>query len=560
MKIKPFYRLILLALLFSVHQPVQAQQYTRQDTLRGANGPNRAWWDLVYYHLNVRVFPDQQSISGENIMKFVALKEGQTLQIDLQAPMQLTRVAQHGDNLKVTAIGNAYMVQLPKVMKAGEQGQLSLFFEGQPPVAKNPPWDGGFVWSKDSVSQKQPKHFIASACQGEGASLWWPCKDFPADEVDSMDISITVPSGLMDVSNGQLVEVNKNRKTKTTTYHWQVKNPINNYGVNINVADYASFDEIYDGEKGPLHCSYYVLKSDLQKAKRQFQQVPKMLKALEHWFGPYPFYEDGFKLVQTPYLGMEHQSSVTYGNGFKNGYKGTDLSGTGWGQTFDFIIVHEAGHEWFANNITNKDVADMWIHEGFTTYSEALYVEYYEGKEACDEYMRGIRSRILNDRPVIGHYGVNEEGSGDMYVKGACMLHTLRQIVNDDALWRSMLRGMNETFYHQTVSAAQIEGYMATKTGLELKPFFDQYLRTTQIPVMEYEIQDGYLNYRWTNCVADFNMPIALSIGGDSMILDASKKWHSLKLPNAEVSVEINQNLLIGQQFNGRFDNAAHQQ
>jgi aminopeptidase N len=296
------------------------------------------------------------------------------------------------------------------------------------------------------------------------------------DEPDSMLISVNVPDNLMDVSNGRLrsVEIKAN---KTKTYNWFVSNPISNYGVNINIGDYVHFSEVFKGEKGDLDCDYYVLKDNLEKAKEQFRQVPMMLKAFEHWFGPYPFYEDSYKLVEAPYLGMEHQSSVTYGNGFKNGYLGTDLSRTGWGLKFDFIIVHESGHEWFANSITYKDIADMWVHESFTNYSENLYVEYYYGKEAGSEYVIGSRRNIKNDRPVVGIYDVNYEGSGDMYYKGGNMLHTLRQIINDDEKWRGILRGMNGDFYHQVVTGEQIENYLSEKTGLNLTSIFDQYLR-----------------------------------------------------------------------------------
>ena len=259
--------------------------------------------------------------------------------------------------------------------------------------------------------------FIASTCQGDGASLWWPCKDHMYDEPDSMLISVNVPDNLMDVSNGRLRSVVRH-ENKTATYNWFVANPINNYGVNINIGDYVHFSEIFNGEKGALDCDYYVLRENLEKAKEQFKQAPMMLAAFEHWFGPYPFYEDGYKLVEAPYLGMEHQSSVTYGNGFENGYRGTDLSSTGWGLKFDFIIIHESGHEWFANSITYEDIADMWVHESFTNYSENLYVEYYYGKKAGADYVLGSRKNIRNDRPVTGTYNVNSRGSGDMYVQG----------------------------------------------------------------------------------------------------------------------------------------------
>jgi aminopeptidase N len=361
------------------------------------------------------------------------------------------------------------------------------------------------------------------------------------DEVDNMLISVNVPGTLTDVSNGRLISVRK-QKNGTKTYNWYVSNPINNYGVNINIGDYVSFSEKYKGEKGILDCTYYVLRENLAKAKKQFKEVSRMLKAFEYWFGPYPFYEDGYKLVEAPYLGMEHQSSITYGNRYENGYLGSDLSGTGWGLKFDFIIVHESGHEWFANSITNKDIADMWIHESFTNYAESLFLEYYYGKEAAYTYLWGLRKNILNDKPIIGHYDVNNEGSSDMYYKGSNMLHTLRQIVNNDEKWRLILRELNNTFYHQTVTTKQIEDYLSASTGIDLEPFFNQYLRDARVPTLEYYFQDNYLVYRWTNCIFEFNMPIKISINGQEKWIKPQNNWkkESITVQNPKLSIDDN--------------------
>ncbi|WP_299466351.1 M1 family metallopeptidase [uncultured Microscilla sp.] len=504
----------------------QKNQFTRQDSLKGSITPERAWWDLTYYHLKVQVYPEKKRIAGSNTIRYKVLKNGQRMQIDLQEPMKITKVQQNGKALKYSREGNVYWVTLPPQLK-GKTGELIVFFEGTPKVARRAPWDGGFVWKRD----KNNRHFITVACQGEGASLWWPCKDHPYDEPDNgMMISVTVPENLMDVSNGKLVKTDHNKAAKTKTYHWQVKNPINNYGVNVNIGDYAHFSEKYEGEKGTLDCNYYVLKYNLEKAKKQFKQVKKMLTAFEHWFGPYPFYEDGFKLVEVSYLGMEHQSSVTYGNRYKNGYLGSDLSGSGWGLKFDFIIVHEAGHEWFANNITHQDVADMWIHEGFTAYSENLYLDYHFGKKASREYVLGTRRNIRNDRPVIGVYNVGNEGSGDMYYKGANLLHMIRVIIGNDKKWRKILRGLNKKFYHQTVTTQQIESYVIKKSRKKLAKMFDQYLRTKQIPILEYKKDNGTLSYRWTNCVKGFDMPLKTTMGEKTVWLKPTQQWKSTKL------------------------------
>ena len=363
------------------------------------------------------------------------------------------------------------------------------------------------------------------------------------DEVDSMLISITVPKGLMDVSNGRLRSIDQFGDTKT--FNWFVDNPINNYGVNVNIGDYAHFSEVYDGENGNLDMDYYVLKDNLEKAKEHFKDAPKMMKAFEYWFGPYPFYEDGYKLVEVPYLGMEHQSSVTYGNKYMNGYLGNDLSGTGWGLKFDFIIIHESGHEWFANNITYKDIADMWIHEGFTAYSENLFIDYYYGKEASADYVIGTRANILNDKPIIGYYNVNNEGSGDMYYKGANMLHTLRQLIEDDEKWRQILRGLNKTFYHQTVATQQIENYLSDQSGIDLTEFFNQYLRTTEIPTLEYKIENNQLKYHWIHIVDKFDMPILVSINNKEQWLFPTSIWKFMPLESNNIVFKVDRNFYV---------------
>ncbi|HAS45065.1 MAG TPA: peptidase M1 [Microscillaceae bacterium] len=530
-----------ILLMASTASYAQKNRFTRQDTLKGSITPERAWWDLRYYHLKVQVFPDKKSIAGSNLIRYKVTKPRQRMQVDLQKPMKLTKAQQNGQDVKFTREGNVYWLDLPP-QKKGSTAEVTVFFEGTPRIATRPPWDGGFVWKRD----KNNKHFITEACQGEGASLWWPCKDHPEDEPnDGMMISVTVPEDLMDVSNGRLVKVDHNKSDKIKTYHWQVKNPINSYGVNINIGDYGHFKEIYKGEKGDLTCDYYVLKYNLERAKKQFKQAPMMLKAFEHWFGPYPFYEDGFKLVEVSYLGMEHQSSVTYGNRFGNGYLGSDLSGSGWGKKFDFIIIHEAGHEWFANSLTHKDVADMWVHEGFTAYSENLYLDYHFGKKASREYVLGTRRIIRNDRPVIGVYNVNNEGSSDMYYKGANILHMIRQMIDNDKKWRKVLRGMNKDFYHQTVSSAQIEKYIIKKTRLKLAKFFDQYLRTTKIPNLEYKIKDGKLQYRFTNCVDGFTMKIRTSINGKQKWLKPTSKWQSIKVKGATTEFKVDRDFYV---------------
>jgi len=517
-----------------------AQTFTRQDTLRGSITPQRAWWDLTHYDLSVAVFPESQSISGTNIMQYTVLEEvDKTLQIDLQSPLVIERVTQNGKDLSWTSEGSAHFISLKAKQKKGSSQKLSITWKGKPKAAENAPWDGGFSWSKDSKGH----HFIATSNQGIGSSVWWPNKDHSYDEVDSLDMHITVPKDLVDVSNGRLIGITEQGQTKT--YHWTVKNPINNYGINLNIGNYVNFSEVYLGENGPLDMDYWVLEHNLEKAKKQFQQAPMMMRAFEYWFGPYPFYEDSFKLVEAPYLGMEHQSSVTYGNGYANGYRGKDLSGTGEGLKFDFIIIHESGHEWFANNITNKDVADMWIHESFTNYSENLFLDYHYGKKSAAQYVIGTRKNVQNKSTIIGQYDVHSSGSGDMYYKGGNMLHMIRTIVNDDELWRQTLRGLNKDFYHDIVTTQQVEDYLSKHLKVDLSSIFDQYLRTTQIPTFEYRLDKNTLSYRFIDVVDHFKMPLRVALDGVTHTLQTTNEWQEVTIPQDSSIVVIPEDYYI---------------
>ena len=541
-------RIFLAVLIITLIAPlstIQAQgllqektDFTRQDTLRGSITPEREWWDLTYYHLDIKVNPDDKFISGKNTIQYKVLKNQSVMQVDLQAPLKITKVIQNNKPLEVKHDGNAHFVSLAQTQNIGDINSIDVYYEGKPQEAKNAPWDGGFSWKKD----ENGNHFIATSCQGLGASVWWPNKDHMYDEVDSMLISVNIPKGLTNISNGRLRKLEEHTDN-TVTSHWFVNNPINNYGVNVNIGDYVHFSEVFDGEKGDLDLDYYVLRDNLEKAKVHFEDTTKMMKAFEHWIGPYPFYEDGFKLVEVPYLGMEHQSSITYGNKYMKGYLGRDVSGTGWGLKFDFIIIHEAGHEWFANNITYKDIADMWIHEGFTAYIESLYLEYHYSKKAGDEYAVGKGKNIKNDRPVIGYYNVNKEGSGDMYNKGAYMLHTLRQLIEDDEKWRMILRGLNKTFYHQTVTTKQIEDYLSIESGIDLTEFFNQYLRDIRIPTLEYEITDNKLKYRYTEIIENFDMPILIEVDGTKKWLFPKADWQTMKIESN--AIKIDENFLV---------------
>ncbi|GAA5221457.1 M1 family metallopeptidase [Membranihabitans marinus] len=527
----------LILLFLPLLAAAQDQVYSHQDSLFGSITPEREWWDLNYYHLDIEVEPKEKTIYGQNTIQYTVLRPGSTMQIELQDPLEILSIHQDGQLLTYRRDGFSYLIELSKKQVVGHVNEIVVKYGGHPKPSPNPPWSGGITWDKDDNGID----FVASSCQKDGPSLWWPCKDHPYDETDSMLISVTVPDHLMDVSNGRLRSITSPKKGYKT-YHWFVASPINNYGVNINIGDYVHFKETYDGEAGVLDCDYYVLRDNLKKAKKQFEEVPRMLDAFEYWFGPYPFYVDGFKLVEAPYLGMEHQSSVTYGNGYKNGYLGRDLSGSGWGMKFDYIIIHESGHEWFANNITYADIADMWIHESFTTYSESLFLDYHFGLEASSAYVRGLRSSIVNDGPIIGQYDVHQPGSRDMYFKGANILHTLRQVVNDDDLWRQVLRGLNVEFYHATIRSHQLIDYIDSMvTEIDLQPFFTQYFKDARVPIFTYRIQNNQIMYKYDNVVAGFRMPIKILQNGQVFSLDnASDQWQMASIGEGAIVVDPN--------------------
>ena len=529
---KILYRFILSLSIFhflsftSRAQPLhQKQEFTHADTLRGTITPERAWWNVTHYDLSVHFDFNKRSITGYNIISYkIVSAPAKEMQIDLQLGLDIDSILYNGKSLSFRREENAYFVAVPAAQNEQQINKITVYYHGIPRPALHPPWDGGMIWSKD----EEGNPWISVACQGLGASVWYPCKDHQSDEPDSASLSMTVPDTLTAVANGRLRSEMKNGDG-TATYTWAVRSPINNYNIIPYIGKYAHWHEDYDGEKGKLDCDFWVMEYNLEKAKLQFRQVIQMLHCFEHWFGPYPFYEDGYKLIEAPHLGMEHQSAVAYGNGFANGYRGTDLSGTGWGLKWDFIIVHESGHEWFGNNITTKDVADMWVHEGFTNYSETIFTDCEYGTEAGNDYVIGTRKRIQNDKPIEGPYGVNQEGSGDMYYKGGNLVHMIRQIINNDSSFRMLLRGMNETFYHQTVTGKQVEAYISKTSGIDFSKVFDQYVRTTQIPVLEYKVSGYKLSYRWADCVKGFNMPLKINFGGEKWI-SPTEKWKVLKI------------------------------
>lgn len=509
---------LLAAPIAAAQEPAPAP--THADSLRGSITPERAWWDVTYYDLHVRFDPARLTIRGVNHITYRILAQASTMQVDLQVPLQVDSFVQEGKRLEYRRDGNAFFVFLTAPQLPGASRTLSVYYGGHPKIARRAPWDGGVVWGSDSLGGD----WIATACQGTGASIWWPTKDTQTDEPDSQAVAITVPNGMKDVSNGRLRAVTPNRDG-TTTFEWFVSEPINNYDIAVNAGNYEHFSDSYAGEAGTLTLNYWPLTYHLEAARHQFAQVRPMLACFEKWFGPYPWYADGYQLVETPHLGMEHQSAVAYGNHFRNGYLGRDLSGSGQGLDWDFIIVHESAHEWWGNSLTSADLADMWVHESFANYAEGLYVECLRGKEAGAAYNIGNRNGIKNDVPIVPAFGLNREGSGDMYPKGGNMLHTIRQVVHDDERWRGILRGLNTVYRHQIVTGKQVEDYISAQAGVDLSTIFTQYLTTTKIPALEYRIDGGTLSYRWADAVPGFSLPIPVTL--------ADSAWTTIR-PTAE--------------------------
>lgn len=521
--------------------------YTQQDSLRGGNHSGRSWWNVEHYYLYVSFDTANKNISGVNIITLTsAAQKGDSMQIDLQEPMVLdSAIYDNNQKLTLRRAGNVYWLKGDFTTKdVTEQHSVSLYYHGKPRQAKLPPWDGGFIWTKDSMG----KPWISVACQGLGASSWWPCKDYQGDEPENgMDINLYVPYGLITISNGKFVARQDTKDSTASLWVWRVKNPINTYNATFYIGDYAGWPDTINGEKGVLDVGFFPLKHNEERAKKHFNVTKKMLHCFEYWMGPYPFYEDGYKLVEAPYLGMEHQSAIAYGNQYKMGYRGDDRSGTGVGLLFDFIIVHESGHEWFGNNITAKDVADNWLHEGFTTYTEALFAECAFGKQKAYEYTVGQWKNILNESPVIGDYGVQDEGSPDKYDKGSAVVHMIRVMMDSDVRFRKLLRDLNQHFYHQMITSKQLEDYIIEKTGLQLDKFFDQYLRNTEVPELEWYVnkKEKKLYYRFTNTIDGFTLPLTVKGGKLQEDIIVGKEWKTVAWKRGGYNVTFSKDFLI---------------
>lgn len=510
-----------------------SRQFNRYDRLRGELTPARSCYDVYFYGLNLRINPDDSSINGYNIIAYRAETDFRRIQIDLFNNLKINRITHRGASLNFTRDSNAVFVDFSAVQAKGTLDSIVVHYGGRPRIAKNPPWDGGFVWTKDATR----KPWVAVACEGAGASLWWPCKDHLSDEPDSMHISVDVPNDLICVSNGNLRKTSYLRNG-FARFDWRVQYPINNYNVTVNIGKYDQLTDTYtstDGRK--LALDYYVMPYNRGKAEKQFAQVKPMLAAYEKYFGPYPFWNDGYALVETPYLGMEHQSAIAYGNGYTNGYQGKDLSGVGL--PFDYIIIHETGHEYWGNNVGMADHGEMWINESFCTYAEALYVEEIFGKHKALQYLQGQSKLIQNTEPILGPLNVHYTGATttDMYFKGSNMLHTLRSVVDNDSLWFGILRGLQRDFRLRQVHTQDIVDYISAKAGTDFNYFFDQYLKhpappTLQCILTQTSRRELEVQVRWMANAADFAMPVKIrsDAEGGYRTIQPTTQWQTLVL------------------------------
>ena len=536
---------ILIIILFCVNFSVFSQEFTRKDSLRGELTPFRTCYDVTYYNLNVTIDEKEKTIERSfNDIYFTTISDFETIQIDLAKNMEILLIlfpdkdldsacydVEYDYELEFTREHDAVFVKFPRIIKKGEQSYIRVWYSGYPREAVNPPWDGGFSWKID----KNNNPWIGVSCQGLGASVWWPNKDHQSDEPDSMTIKVSARNPFKIICNGNL----RSEKTTFSSYlqdsintsEWFVSYPINNYNVTLNIGDYVHFQDEYVSGEDTLDLSYYVLSYNEEKAKKHFEQVKPMMECFENYFGKYPFWEDGYALVETSYLGMEHQSAIAYGNDYLPGYQGS--LGYSGGLEFDFIIVHETGHEWWGNSITTNDIADMWIHEGFCTYSEALYVECLYGYDQMLEYVNNQKRFIRNNSPIVGHYHVNDKGSGDMYHKGSVMLHTLRTLIENDELWFELIKEISEKFQYETLDAQEIMNYIMYRTSYDLTDFFNQYLHNEKLPEFQYKLvkegRNTTLVYRW-EAIEKFDMTLLVNSGNKDFWIYPDLEWKEMSL------------------------------
>lgn len=498
--------------------------FTHADTLMGMLSAFRTCYDVLFYHLDIQVLPETKSIKGSNTIRFKVINDFSVFQVDLFANMKIEKIVFHERELSYTREADAVFIKYPGILKKGSVEEIQIFYQGTPQLLDIQNSASGLIWYQD----KNGKPWIESVSQGSGASVWWPCKDHLSDKPDSMRISVTVPKGLTDISNGKMLSKTE-LPGKLTRFEWYVSYPINSYNAVIYIGDYTHFSEEYFNGMDTLPINYYTMTYNKEKGMEFFMQVKPMLNLFERSFGPYPFKNDGFALVESPY-GMEHQGAVSMGAMYNppnsSKYDSAGLTNTLW---------HETAHEWWGNSVTCKDYADFWIHESFATYAEVFARKTFVGIQEAKNYTKNWKPD--NKEPIIGFYNVNDFHMGDMYSKGARMLITLQNLIKNDSLWFTILRSIQNTFKYQTVTTEDIVHAFNESTKSDYTYLFDQYLRYPAIPELllrfSKEGSSLFVQYKWKSDVKEFKMPIQVTTSKNVYaFIFPTTEWKTVELKN----------------------------
>jgi len=503
----------------------QLPELTPNNLLMGYLNENRSSYRVSFYDINIDFNLEKKSINGFVTIKAESLNDLRKLQIDLAKNLKISRISYKDVDLNFSREYDAVLIDFPDYIKKGDIFEFTVFYNGIPQGADNPPWAGGFTWSKD----KEERDWIAVSCEGEGARIWWPNKDHITAEGDSVRMAYTVPSNVVAVGNGKLRSVKS--KNNKSTYEWFVNNPINNYNISVQIGNYVAVQDTLIKENEVHYINHYVLDYNEELAANYFIQSKEVIRFYEKYFGDYQWYEDGYKLIEVPYLGMEHQSAVTYGNGFSL-YNGVRSKSWPMYGVIDPLIIHETGHEWFGNSVTASDPTHIWIHEGMQVYSESLYFEdKFDSYDVGVHYLNSIKNRIVNEIPIVGNENENHWAlNGDTYMKGAWIMHTLRSVINDDAVWFEILK---EFMIENAKGFANTKDFfdkVYEKTSLDLWYFAEQYFYTPNQPQLEYYQTNSEFFYRWSNVNDNFIMPIDLLVNGKTIRALPSQEFQSIKI------------------------------
>jgi len=500
-------------------------ELTPNNNLIGNLNENRSSYRVSFYDINIDFDIDHKSLAGFVTIKAESIRDLNKLQIDLAENLNIKKITYENKELSFSREFDAILIDFNSTIVKGSIFEFTVFYDGIPQSADNPPWAGGFTWSKD----KNGRDWIAVSCEGEGARIWWPNKDHITAEGDSVRMKYTVPSNTVAVGNGKLRNIiTKNNKS---TYEWFVGNPINNYNISVQIGNYVAVQDTFIKDDTIHNMNHYVLDYNKELASNYFTQSKEVIRFYEKYFGDYQWYEDGYKLIEVPYLGMEHQSAVTYGNGFSI-YNGVRSKSWPMYGVIDPLIIHETGHEWFGNSVTASDPTHIWIHEGLQVYSEAIYFEdKFKSYEVGVHYLNTLKNRIVNEVPIVGNENENHWAlHGDTYMKGAWVMHTLRSTINDDKSWFEILKEFMEENAKGFVNTRDFFDKVNEITGDDYWYFAEQYFYSSAQPELEYYQTDNEFFYRWNNVNENFSMPIDLLINGSSTRVFPTKKFKSFNI------------------------------